>query len=227
MTTMCKGNYAYSVKLNMPFMHLFANAYFFTGMLLLQYTSHVIFIFLLTNKLYRHNYLNIVSQPIICFVKEDMMSSYDDSKAQKLRENGVLNLRPEQVKDELFQQYDFFDPRDLLQIKYEMIRRVQRDSWTVIQASKTFGFSRPSYYEAQNSFNRKGLSGLIPGQRGPKSAHKLSDNVMEFVEEAIAKDSTLHASRIALLLEKRFDLKVYPRSIERALDRRKKKEKNQ
>jgi len=158
-----------------------------------------------------------------------MMSSDDDSKAQKLKEDGVLNLRPEQVKDELFQQYDFFDPRDLLQVKYEMIRRVQRDSWTVMQASKAFGLSRPSYYEAQNSFNRKGLPGLIPMQRGPKSAHKLSDNVMEFVEEAIAKDSTLHASQIALLLEKRFDLKVHPRSIERALDRRekKRKEKNQ
>jgi transposase len=156
-----------------------------------------------------------------------MMSSDDDSKAQKLKKDGILNLRPEQVKDELFQQYDFFDPRDLLQVKYEMICRVQRDSWTVMQASKTFGFSRPSYYEAQHSFNRKGLPGLIPGQRGPKSAHKLSDHVMEFVEEAIAKDSTLHASQIALLLEKRFDLKVHPRSIERALDRRKKKEKNQ
>lgn len=153
------------------------------------------------------------------------MSSDDDSKAQKLKKDGVLNLRPEQVKDELFQQYDFFDPRDLLQVKYEMIRRVQKDSWTVMQASKTFGFSRPSYYEARNSFNRKGLPGLIPGQRGPKSAHKLSDHVMEFVEEAIAKDSTLHASQIALLLEKHFDLKVHPRSIERALDRRKKKEK--
>lgn len=222
---MCKGNYAYSVKLNMPLMHLFANVYFFTGAQLPQYTSHVICIFSLTNTLYRHNYLNILFWPIICFVKEDMMSSDDDTKAQKLKKDGILNLRPEQVKDELFQQYDFFDPRDLLQVKYEMIRRVQKDSWTVMQASKTFGFSRPSYYEAQNSFNRKGLPGLIPGQRGPKSAHKLSDHVMEFVEEAIAKDSTLHSSQIALLLEKRFDLKVHPRSIERAMDRRKKKEK--
>jgi hypothetical protein len=57
---MCKGNYAYSVKLNMPFMYLFAHVYFFTFALLSQYTSYFIFIFFLTNKLYRHNYLNIM-----------------------------------------------------------------------------------------------------------------------------------------------------------------------
>jgi transposase len=104
-----------------------------------------------------------------------------------------------------------------------MVRRVQKDGWTVLKASEIFGFSRPSFYKAQNNFSTKGLLGLIPRQKGPREAHKLSDDVMEFVEQAVHKDNTLKAPKIASLLEERFNLKVHPRSIERAIARRKKK----
>jgi len=133
-----------------------------------------------------------------------------DLKIKKLKEQGVLNPKAEKVKDELFQKYDFFDPQDLLQVKYEMLRRVQKDGSTVLNASQKFGFSRPSFYKAQNDFITNGLPGLIPRQKGPKQAHKLSGDVMEFVAQAIDKDNTLKAAKIVSLLEKRFNLKVHP-----------------
>lgn len=154
------------------------------------------------------------------------MVNNSDLKIKKLKEQGVLNLKAEKVKDELFQKYDFFDPQDLLQVKYEMLRRVQKDGSTVLNASQKFGFSRPSFYKAQNDFITNGLPGLIPRQKGPKQAHKLSGDVMEFVAQAIDKDNTLKAAKIVSLLEKRFNLKVHPRSIERAIARRKKKGKH-
>jgi hypothetical protein len=40
-----------------------------------------------------------------------------------------LNPSPERVTDELFQ--EFFDPRDLVQVKYEMLRRVQTEGQPV------------------------------------------------------------------------------------------------
>jgi len=220
---MCKGNYAEYVKVNMPYVNIPIQAHYFIIMLKAAYIIDNIFIFPLTNKILWHNCLNILCRSIICAMKGDMMDN-NESKVEKLKEHGVLNPRPQQVKDELFQKYDFFDPQDLLQVKYEMVRRVQKDGWAVWKASRSFGFSRPSYYEAQNSFNKKGLPGLIPRQRGPKAAHKLSDEVMKFIEQAIAKDNKLRAPKIASLVEKHFDLSVHPRSIERALARRKKKQ---
>jgi transposase len=154
------------------------------------------------------------------------MVNNSDSKIKKLKEQGVLNPKAEKVKDELFQKYDFFDPQDLLQVKYEMLRRVQKDGSTVLNASQKFGFSRPSFYKAQNDFITNGLPGLIPRQKGPKQAHKLSGDVMEFVAQAIDKDNKLKAAKIVSLLEKRFNLKVHPRSVERAIARRKKKGKH-
>lgn len=219
---MCKGNYAEYVNLNMPYINLSIQVHPFIIMLKSLYIIDIIFVFPLTNNLLWHNYLNILCRYIICTMKGDMMDN-NESKVEKLKKHGVLNPRPQQVKDELFQEYDFFDPQDLLQVKYEMVRRVQKDDWTVGKASRSFGLSRPSYYQAQKEFNQKGLPGLIPRQRGPKAAHKLSDEVMKFIEQAIAKDNRLRAPKIASLVEKHFDLSVHPRSIERALARRKKK----
>ena len=66
------------------------------------------------------------------------------SKGKKvcLKEQGMLNSHPERVRDPLFLENDFFDPQDLLQVKYEMIRRVERDEASVTSSAQDFGFSR-------------------------------------------------------------------------------------
>jgi len=71
-----------------------------------------------------------------------------DAKLQTLQQQGTLNPRPKDVSDELFVQDGFFDPRDLVQVKYEMLRRVQADGKSVTDAAASFGFSRPSFYQA-------------------------------------------------------------------------------
>src|SRR6516162_6384173 len=96
-----------------------------------------------------------------------------DRKHLALRQQGALNPHPEQVTDELFFTNEFFDTRDLLQVKYEMLRRVQNDGQPISRAATAFGFSRPSFYQAQAAFRQGGLPALLPHKRGPKEAHKL------------------------------------------------------
>ncbi len=100
-------------------------------------------------------------------------------KRQALREGGTLNSRPERVTDDLFADSDFFDPIDILQVKYEMLRRVRVDDFAVSQAARLFGLSRPSFYHALESFKHSGLIGLVPQKRGPRGAHKLSQEVLD------------------------------------------------
>jgi transposase len=146
-----------------------------------------------------------------------------DRKRTTLQEHGTLNPRPERVTDKLFGQSEFFDARDLLQVKYEMIRRVQIEEASVAAASSSFGFSRPSFYQAQAAFTRGGLTGLLPRKRGPREAHKLGPEVMSFIGEVQARDPSVTASALVPLLKKRFGIEVHRRSIERALRRQKKK----
>lgn len=148
-----------------------------------------------------------------------------NSKAKLLNKKGCLNPRPQQVKDEIFEKYDFFDPRDLIQVKYEMIRKVKKEEWTVERASKSFGFSRPSFYDAQRAFESGGIPGFIPKKRGPKNPHKLTDAVIKYLEECIEQDHKLKPTELLSLLEERFDLVVDVRSIQRVLAKVKKNKK--
>ena len=114
----------------------------------------------------------------------------------------------------------FFDPEDLVQVKYEMLRRVREDGRQVSETSAAFGFSRPSFYAAQAAFQKAGLPGLVPQRPGPRRAHKLSGPVLELLDEALAAEPALSSAALSGLLWERLALRVHPRSIERALARR-------
>ena len=146
-----------------------------------------------------------------------------DPKSRALQQEGSLHPHPEQVTDELFLTHEFFDPRDLVQVKYEMLRRVQSEGQAVSQSAARFGFSRPSFYQAQATFQQGGLPALMPQKRGPKKAHKLTAEVLAFVRQAQQQDSSLRPAALASLVQQRYGITVQPRSLERALTRSQKK----
>ena len=151
------------------------------------------------------------------------MDERQDSKCKALREHAALNARASEVKDPFFQHSEFFDPRDIVQVKYEMLRRVRVGGISITRATETFGFSRPVFYQAQAAFEREGLPGLVPKRPGPRHAHKLSDTVLQIIVQQRLKDKTLRAPALAEIIQKRFGFPVHPRSIERALLRRQKR----
>jgi transposase len=145
------------------------------------------------------------------------------TKLQLLRQQGTLHPHPKAVTDALFQHNEFFDPHDGVQVKYEMLRRVQIDQAPVSQAAHAFGFSRPSFYQAQVAFAQQGLAGLLPQKRGPRRAHKLSTEVMEFIVDRRSAEPGMSSEELVRQVQERFDMTVHPRSIERRLARQEKK----
>jgi transposase len=147
----------------------------------------------------------------------------NSGKRDALRRQGTLNPHPELVGDALFQQSDFFDPDDLVQVRYEMLRRVQIGHHSVSQSAAVFGFSRPTYYQAESDFQSHGLAGLLPQKRGPRQAHKLTPRVLEYVRQMRSERPSLSSTDLGAAIQERFGIAVHPRSIERALARREKK----
>lgn len=145
-----------------------------------------------------------------------------DPKLDRLRSQGTLNPEPKRVQSPLFQSGDFFDPNDLLQTKYEMLRHVRIDGASKAETAALFGMSRPTLYQAEAAFAHEGLTGLLPKQRGPKGAHKLTDEVMAFIEQRLQDDGSIHARALAQEIKSTLGLSVHPRSIERAIVRKKK-----
>ena len=149
--------------------------------------------------------------------------SEKDPKLAALRQQGTLNPRSREVTDPLFAGDNFFDARDLVQVKYEMLRRVQSESHSVSSAATAFGCSRPSFYQALSAFQEAGLAGLVPHKRGPKQAHKLTEELLAFLVATRQNQPTVRTAELVRLLQERFGTKVHPRSIERSLLRRQKK----
>jgi transposase len=146
-----------------------------------------------------------------------------DPKSEALAQDGVLNPNPEAVRDALFVGNPFFDPKDLVQVRYEMVRRHQVDGVAISEAASSFGVTRPTFYKAQSALQTVGLAGLLPSRRGPKAGHKVSGDVIAFVVDLKAARPELTTLQCLDAIETRFGIKVHRRSLERALARKKKR----
>ena len=153
---------------------------------------------------YRHKLLNT-------------MSDEPSPKRQALQASGTFNPRAALVRHTLFAQSDFFDPQDLLQLKYETLRALDADDYSVARAAREFGLSRPTIYQAQSQFEQQGLEGLLPRKRGPHQPHKLTAPVREYLRELRRAEPSLSAEELARRVRQRFERELHPRTIEKAL----------
>jgi transposase len=144
-----------------------------------------------------------------------------DPKAAALIEDGTLNVSPEKVSDQKFHENEFFDPRDIVQVKYEMLRRVSIENASVTDATDEYGVSRPTYYQAKASFDQSGVAGLVPRKRGPRGPHKLQGDILAFVEKQHVAGEPIRARELAKTIREEFSVEVHPRTIERALSGKK------
>jgi transposase len=149
-------------------------------------------------------------------------------KTDSLRRHHALNHHSQNVQDTAFTSDNpFFDSRDLVQVKYEMLRRVRQEGRPISHVAAAFGFSRPSFYQTQAQFEQDGLPGLVSQRPGPRRAHKLSESVVDLLEASLAEDATLNSRQLTQRLERQLGLRVHPRSVERALARRRQKKGHQ
>ena len=121
-----------------------------------------------------------------------------DPKLAALRESGTVNPHAQDVQDPAFIGSDFFDSRDLVQVRYEMLRRVRTEGHAIAEVAARFGVSRPTF-------------------------HKITDEVMRFIEEARAVDERVSPQMLVERIAAQFGLVVHRRTVERALARPKKK----
>jgi len=139
-------------------------------------------------------------------------------RQQALQAQGAAHPHAQAVSDPLFRDSAFFDPNDLVQVKYEMLRSVEREGRAVVDAAEAFGLSRPVYYVARELFNREGLPGLLPHKRGPKRPHKLTEEALAVLAQAVREaDDMPGATELTALLAERCGIRAHPRSILRRL----------
>jgi len=146
------------------------------------------------------------------------MSDHEMSKSEEMLANGSYNHRAGTVSNQLFEKFHFFDPHDIMQVKYEMLRAVEKDNCNIATTARAFGFSRVSFYQAKKEFEANGIAGLMPKKRGPKGSRKVSESDIEFAESLIGTHTK--AQIVARLKEER-GVEISKRTLERQLSDKK------
>lgn len=149
----------------------------------------------------------------------------DNRKRDFLKNNGTYNAKAKKIKDPLFIGNDFFNPHDLLQVKYEMLRKIKIEGLDVAKVARMFGVSRPSYYKAFLNFQVNGLSGLISKKRGPQKPHKLSDSITQFIQSEMENNKKISHQQLTKSIKRKFGISIHPRSIERNIKSKSSKKK--
>jgi transposase len=145
------------------------------------------------------------------------MADGTDAKLQFLKSRNTLHRHPQHVRDPLFADSEFFDPRDLVQVRYELLRRHRVDGQPVAGVARAFGVSRQLFYLLDEAFQAQGLQGLLPRKRGPKQARKCSRPIVQFLDERRGLESPVPWSMLAKEVQDRFGVRLHARSLQRAL----------
>jgi len=136
-------------------------------------------------------------------------------KKDVLLENGTFNKNHAKVTEQRFLDDDFYDPQDLVQIKYEMLRTAKESSRNIKEIAIQFGFSRAAFYKIKASFDKEGISAFCPNRSGPKKARKLTPEHQDFIDSYIAQNPKASSGKITDILQSERGLTISRRTVER------------
>jgi transposase len=139
-----------------------------------------------------------------------------------LKATGTLNHNPQAITDSLFRGGGFFDARDLVQVRYEMVRRHRVEDVPIAITARLFGVSLPTAYQAHAAFEAAGIAGLVPKRRGPRQGHKLTPEVQAHLERRRRERPDWRIGDLLADLQRTFGITVHRRSLERLLRSKKK-----
>ncbi len=129
---------------------------------------------------------------------------------------------PDRVQDPLFHQYPtFFDVRDEIQVKYEMLRAHHIQGESVTAVARRFGFSRQTFYTTDAAFQRVRWKGLVPAKSGPKGAIKVTAACAQFLAAEHRARPDASWQELADAAAQHCGIVVHPRTVQRLLAKKK------
>jgi transposase len=143
----------------------------------------------------------------------------DDPKTKFLRKEGLINPKPERVTHSLFQTHEFFDPLDLPQVRYEMLRAARVEQATVSDACRLFGFSREYFYRLERDFMARGYVGLLGSSRGRRPLIALNQDLVNFIIHRKMTEPNLTGEDLRKELKTTYQIECSRRTVERIIEK--------
>jgi hypothetical protein len=140
------------------------------------------------------------------------------SKSQFLKKEKLINLRPERVIHPLFQKTEFFDPLDLPQVRYELLRSARSEELSIAGACRQFGFSREYFYQLDRTFMERGFVSILGSPMGRRPIIALNQEIVNFIIQRKIQNSNLSGEDLRHEVHKNYNVECSRRSIERIVE---------
>lgn len=135
--------------------------------------------------------------------------------ADFLQRAHCIHPAPEKVHDKRFQEEDsFFDPKDIVQVKYELLRSCIVEASDVASTCVRFGFSRTTYYKVYEAFLHGGIPYLMGRPRGRPQPIKVNELVLGYLIAEKAMNPKLSASKMVTGVMNRYNVQISVRMIQ-------------
>ncbi len=142
-----------------------------------------------------------------------------DSKKSFLEQEGLLNPKPERITQPLFEKLDFFDPLDLPQVRYEMIRTARVDNVAVAKTCRMFGFSREYFYKLERDFMARGYVALLGSTIGRRPIIALNQEILNFIVHRKLEEPKVSGEGLRQEIKKKYRVDCSRRTVERIVEK--------
>ncbi len=142
----------------------------------------------------------------------------DTNKIEFLKKEGIINTKPDRIIHSLFQNNDFFDPLDLMQVRYEMLRAARIENMTVSEACKQFGYSREYFYSLNRDFISRGFAGIMGSIMGRPPLLAQNPEIINYILQRKFTEPNLTGEDLRRELKSKFQLECSRRTVERLIN---------
>ncbi len=141
----------------------------------------------------------------------------NDDKAEFLRTEGMINPKPARVVHPLFQSIEFFDPLDIAQVRYEMLRSARVEDSSVKEACRLFGFSREYFYQLERDFMARGYVALLGSTKGRRPLIALNQEIINYLIHRKMAEPQLTSEDLRKEIWETHQVECSRRTVERVL----------
>lgn len=148
-----------------------------------------------------------------------MVEPKNQQKRLFLEKEGFLNPKPDRIVHPLFKTLSFFDPLDLPQVRYELLRCARGGECSVLAACEEFGFSREYFYKLDRTFMERGYVALLGSQVGRRPLIALNQEIVSYVVMEKMKRPKASGDELRKEIEKLYKVECSTRTVERVIEK--------
>ena len=141
------------------------------------------------------------------------------NKIEFLKKEGILNPKPDRILCKKFQNIDFFDPLDLPQVRYEMLRSARVEKTPVAETCRKFGFSREYFYRLERGFMDQGYASLLGSRKGRQPVIALNQEIVNFIVHRKIEEPNISGESLRIEIQRLYKVDCSRRTIERIVER--------